>query len=267
MSLRREIEREILERGPMPFSRYMELCLYHAEEGYYSRAAEKFGRTGDFYTASDVHAVYGRLLARQFDQMWRLLGGPSRLDLIELGPGRGLLARDVLDWSREKFPDFCRALRYCLVERSAELRRGLETRLKEAIRQGHAEVLSDLELDGAAASAAAIVFANEFFDALPVEVVDARGEVRVEARDGRLMEAFVPPSAAVLDYLDRHSVHPEAGERVEAGLVALQWVRRLAALVRRGFVVVVDYGYTREELLAGRHRGTVMAYRQHTASP
>jgi SAM-dependent MidA family methyltransferase len=35
---------------------------------------------------------------------------------------------------------------------------------------------------------------------------------------------------------------------------------------RRGFLVVIDYGYTREEQLAGRHRDTIMSYRQHTAS-
>ena len=87
--------------GPIPFSRYMELCLYEPELGYYSRAREQFGKAGDFYTSSDVHAVFGRLLARQFEEMWRTLDSPARIDLIELGPGRGLFARDVLDWSGE----------------------------------------------------------------------------------------------------------------------------------------------------------------------
>src|SRR5512135_1606872 len=115
MTLRGYIEDEIRERGPIPFSRYMELCLYGAPEGnppgFYSRAREQFGKTGDFYTSSDVHAVFGRLLARQFDEMWRALGSPPRLDLVELGPGRGLFAQDVLDWTAKKFPEFRRALR------------------------------------------------------------------------------------------------------------------------------------------------------------
>jgi len=266
VSLRRKIEEEIGRSGGMPFARYMELCLYHPEHGYYARAGEKFGRAGDFYTASDVHALYGRLLARQFEEMWRALGSPDRLDLVEMGPGRGLFARDVLDWTGKKFPRFHGALRYLLVERSAELRKGLERRLEAAIGKGQAMVISDAELPGAEIAEAAIVFANEFFDALPVEVVDARGAVRLEARAGRLLEAFAPPSAEVLEYLDRYAVHPEAGERVEAGLEAMRWMAKLAARVRRGFAVFVDYGYTREELLAGRHRGTVMAYRGHTAS-
>ena len=85
MSLRRVIEEEIGRHGPIPFSRYMELCLYHPELGYYSRPQEKFGKTGDFYTSSDVHAVFGRLLARQFEEMWRALGSPGRFDICEFG--------------------------------------------------------------------------------------------------------------------------------------------------------------------------------------
>src|SRR6516165_9076837 len=102
IGLRQIIEQEIRERGPIPFSRYMELCLYHPELGYYSRNAEQFGKAGDFYTSSDVHAVFGRLLARQFEEMWRVLGSPGHIEVVELGPGRGLFARDVLDWSEKK---------------------------------------------------------------------------------------------------------------------------------------------------------------------
>jgi SAM-dependent MidA family methyltransferase len=110
VTLRQKIEQEIRECGPVPFSRYMELCLYDPELGYYSRNEEQFGKAGDFYTSSDVHAVFGRLLARQFEEMWRVLGSPGRIELLELGPGRGLFAQDVLDWSEKKFPEFFRAL-------------------------------------------------------------------------------------------------------------------------------------------------------------
>src|ERR1700680_977760 len=122
VTLRHIIEQEIREHGPIPFSRYMELCLYDPELGYYARNAEQFGKAGDFYTASDVHAVFARLLARQFDEMWRALGSPEHINLVELGPGRGLFAQDVLDWSEKKFPDFFHALRYVLVESSPALR-------------------------------------------------------------------------------------------------------------------------------------------------
>src|SRR5246127_5313727 len=133
-ALREKIEREIRERGPIPFSRYMELCLYHPELGYYSRHAGQFGKAGDFYTSSDVHAVFGRLLARQFDEMWRALGSPEKIELIELGPRRRLFAQDVLDWSEKRFPDFFHALRYVLVESSPALRERIEATLAKHLK-------------------------------------------------------------------------------------------------------------------------------------
>ncbi len=267
MTLRQIIEEEIREKGPMPFSRYMELCLYHPEHGYYSRHAGQFGKAGDFYTSSDVHAVFGRLLARQFEQMWRSLNSPARLEIVELGPGRGLFARDVLDWSRKKFPEFFAAVHYVLVESSPALREALGERLKEQIAAGKASVRDSIEATGDVASnVSTIVFANEFFDALPVDVVDRRGELRVGAANSRFTETYVPPSAEVLEYLDRYSVRPEEHERVEAAPAALRWMERIAARIPRGFAVIIDYGYAQAEQKAGRHRGTVMTYRQHTAS-
>jgi len=253
----------------MPFSRYMELCLYHPEFGYYSRAAEQFGKAGDFYTSSDVHAVFGRLLARQFEEMWRALDSPERIDLIELGPGRGLFARDVLDWSAKQFLGFTGALRYALVEQSPILRNRLQARLSDYLAEGTAAVFESLESAATAAGHHLIVFANEFFDALPVDIVDHRGSVRVAENNGRFCEQFVPPSANELEYLDGYGVRPQAGERVEVSLGSLAWMKRIAAAFNggRGFVVLIDYGYTREEQLVGRHRGTLMTYRRHQANP
>src|ERR1700734_3662313 len=174
--LRRKIEEEIRSRGPIPFSRYMEMCLYDEEHGYYTRNAAQFGKAGDFYTSSDVHAVFGRLLARQFDEMWRVLGSPATITLVELGPGRGLFAQDVLDWSEKKFPEFFRALHYLLVERSPALRQRIEDTLSRHLTSGRAEISSSAS--GVGTSEPAIVFANEFFDALPVEILSAQGSLR-----------------------------------------------------------------------------------------
>ena len=260
-ALRARIEWEIREHGPIPFSRYMELCLYEEEFGYYSRNAGQFGKAGDFYTSSDVHAVFGRLLARQFDEMWRMLGSPASIVVRELGPGRGLFAQDVLDWSEKKFPDFFRALRYVLDERSPALRERIEQTLSRHFTSGKVGFPSS----GESLSTPEIVFANEFFDALPVEILSSRGSLRVDLREGRLCEIWVPASPEELEFLDRYSIHPEPGERVEVSLLSLDSMNAVAEL-ERGFVVVMDYGYTRDEQLAGRHRGTLKAIRQHSVS-
>jgi SAM-dependent MidA family methyltransferase len=277
--LRRVIEEEIRERGPIPFSRYMELCLYHPELGYYSRNAAQFGKAGDFYTSSDIHAVFGRLLARQFEEMWRVLGSPERIVIKELGPGRGLFAQDVMDWSEKKFPEFFNALQYVLVEQSGALRERIKQTLVRRFESGKVEfatgksaLLTNSAADvipglafGTSLAFPTIVFANEFFDALPVEVVSSEGSMRVDARAGRFVETWASASAEELELLDRYSVQPEEGERVEVPLVS-QSEMHGAASIERGFLVCIDYGYTRDEQLAGRHRGTLKVIRQHSVS-
>jgi SAM-dependent MidA family methyltransferase len=322
VSLREKIVQEIREHGPIPFSRYMETCLYDPGLGYYSRNIEQFGKAGDFYTSSDVHAAFGRLLARQFEEMWRVLGRPAQIEVLELGPGRGLFAQDVLDWAEKKFPDFFSALHYSLVERSPALRERLQLTLDRHFKSGKASFpqgLKPIRLDGSGGTAKAvpfhngakglegasenagrreakdcrdkagkgttlvvpkadvleralapevpvIVFANEFFDAQPVEVLSSQGELRISEKGGRFVENWSPASAETLEFLDRYGVHPETGERIEASLIAHRYMSQIAATIQRGFIIAIDYGYTRQEQLAGRHRGTITAFRQHSVS-
>jgi SAM-dependent MidA family methyltransferase len=300
--LRQVIEQEIRERGPIPFSRYMELCLYHPELGYYSRHAEQFGKAGDFYTSSDVHAVFGRLLARQFEEIWRALGSPERIEILELGPGRGLFAQDVLDWSEKKFPAFFHVLHYSLAENSPALRQRLQSTLSKHFAAGKTSLttfsttpsvrgngilepgaLGDslgkgttsvvpkgplLEMASAPAVrlGPVIIFANEFFDALPVEILSSQGSLRIAEDKGRFIETWAPPTSGEMDFLDRYAVHPEPDERIEVPLIAQQSMARMASAMERGILIAIDYGYTRQEQLAGRHRGTLTAFRQHSVS-
>jgi SAM-dependent MidA family methyltransferase len=293
LSLREQIEREIRRRGPIPFSRYMEICLYDPAQGYYAAHADQFGKAGDFYTSSDVHAVFGRLLARQFDEIWQALDRPPKIEILELGPGRGLFARDVLDWSNKKFPDFLAALTYTLQESSPGLRAKLRDTLREHIGSGKAKVpeerpslahrfsggyraKDDQVPEGRptgpcrtlAPETPVIVFANEFFDALPVEILSPQGKLHLAFENNRLHETWLPPLAEELEFLDRYGVHPEAGERIEVPMVAQDWMRQITRAIESGLlvIVVIDYGYTRNQQLAGRHRGTLMAYRHHSAS-
>jgi SAM-dependent MidA family methyltransferase len=287
VTLRQKIVQEIREHGPIPFSSYIDLCLYHPDLGYYSRNAEQFGKAGDFYTSSDIHAVFGRLIARQFEEIWRMLGSPQRIEILELGPGRGLFAQDVLDWSEKKLPEFFAALHYSLAEKSPALRQRLQATLGTALQRGKASLTAACVSDHAKAigkdttsvvpndistaralapEVPVIVFANEFFDALPVDVISPQGQLRISEKNGRLLETWHPLTPEALEFLDRYSVHPGAGERVEASLIAQRYMSQNAAAIERGVIIAIDYGYTRQEQLAGRHRGTIAAYRQHSVS-
>ena len=171
-------------------------------------------------------------------------------------------------------------MHYVLVERSPALRERLQLTLEKHFKAGKASLFPQRTGRGApsvvpkdaiveralAPEVPLIVFANEFFDALPVEIVSAAGELRIAENAGRLAEAWQPATADELAFLDRYSVRPESDERVEVPLVAQRYIREMAAIAKVGFSVVIDYGYTQAEQFAGRHRGTVTAYRQHSVS-
>src|SRR5262249_24954335 len=143
----------------------------------------------------------------------------------------------------------------------------LRANLARHLASGKAQLVSHEETLPSAAAQARIIFANEFFDALPVEVLSTRGSLRVDAQNGKFFETLAPSSSEELEFLDHYSAHPEDDEQLEANLVGAHLLEQIASSLINGFAVFVDYGYTREEQLSGRHRGTVMAYRKHSAGP
>jgi len=90
--------------GPLTFADYMRECLYHPIHGYYSKPEAK--RFADYYTNADVHPIFGRLLARQFAEMWEHLDRPEKFMFVEAGAGVGRLASHILDFSAQNFPIF-----------------------------------------------------------------------------------------------------------------------------------------------------------------
>ena len=123
-----DIVAEITHTGPITFARFMELALYHPCFGYYVRPvenpqSERIGWSGDFYTSSDVHPFLAQALAKQAKQIDELLGHPTPFTVVEMGPGKGVLARDFLSACRSYGESFCARLRYVLIERSPAMRR------------------------------------------------------------------------------------------------------------------------------------------------
>ena len=121
------ISSEITRNGPIPFVRFMELALYHPQFGYYMRQPdsanhERIGWSGDFYTSSDVHPILGRAIAAQARQMDELMGCPTPFTIVEMGAGKGLLARDCLAAIHDQQDNFASRVRYVLIERSPAMR-------------------------------------------------------------------------------------------------------------------------------------------------
>ena len=262
------IASRIRERGPITVAEYMELALYDPRAGYYSGAAQRSGRQGDFFTSVDVGPLFGELLAEQFAEMWTLLKqqGADAVDLVEAGAGNGRLARDVMDAAAASHPDFYQAIRLQLVERSAVARDA-----QRDILGPHAPRLvgSSGELPDAVAG---VIYANELLDAMPahrvVMTTDGLREIRVGLRDGALVEVEVDiADSAIEQQIADGGATLAVGARADVSVAATRWVRAAAHALRAGFLVIVDYGHPARELYShARPGGTLMTYRGHLAA-
>src|SRR6202050_4552403 len=195
----------IRSHGPITFAEYMEACLYHPVYGYYTKAEQQPGR--DYFTSADARPLFGRLLARQFQEMWCVLGRPDTLQLVEAGAGTGRLAKQILDFAAEAWPDFYQALRYIAVERSTA-RRALQSKVLDAhIARG--KFLSQDELPDEVACGC--IFSNELIDAMPVHRVGLGGgglrAIYVGLGKNGLCDEMGPLSSSELsEYLSQQNI-------------------------------------------------------------
>ena len=220
---------EIASNGPIPFRRFMEVALYDPEHGYYRGARDPFGKSGDFYTAEQLQPVFGILINSYVHTLAAELGKPADFTVVELGAGRGEMAAHIRD-----FP-------YVPVEFGDEM---------------------PSHING-------VVFANEFFDALPVHVARKREGVYrhmlVDWREGEFVWREAGPVAGDLaSYLSTYLADAPEGALVEANLDALRWVEQIAGRLRNGWLLAIDYGYSSPEIVRFPS-GTLMSYRRHLA--
>jgi SAM-dependent MidA family methyltransferase len=258
------LARQIRDGGPITFAEYMAACLYHPQFGYYTAAVR--GGRDDYFTSPSVHPIFGRLLAFQFHEMWRLLDRPADFLLVEVGAADGALASQILDYAAARFPDFYGALGYVAVEVSAPRRQVAAVRLQPHIAAYRATLRAELPPE----IPAGCVFSNELFDAMPVHVIaqseEGMREIFVDCdANGNIVETLGDISdIAINDYFAGQNVALVPGQRAEAGLAAANWLAETGARLERGFVLTIDYGYEAAELYGPRHlSGTLLAYRSH----
>jgi SAM-dependent MidA family methyltransferase len=244
----------------------MESCLYDPEFGYYSGAIDR--RREDYYTSVDVSPAFGRLLARQLDEMWRIAGRPAAFTIVEAGAASGRLAKHILDFSEERLGEFYAALHYAAVEISASRRELLQAALARHMAAGKASSRSDLP----PGVACGCIFSNELLDALPVHRVvmtpEGLREIFVDSDGERLIERELPPSSSeVAEFFERQGAVLRESQQAEAGLAACRWIEAAGQTLGRGYVLTVDYGHQAQELYDQRHmNGTLLAYSRHRAS-
>jgi len=266
--LREIILGRIRQRGRITFAEFMEACLYEPGLGYYTSPGRKVGAEGDFYTSSNVHQVFGRLIAREVHRMWHCMGEPDRFDLVEVGAGNGRLAADLLDTLAGLDRRFYEAITFRLIEAEPTLREQ-----QQRLLEGHGGKIAwsvPTELAEGRLDLAGCLYSNELIDSFPVHLVEMTGgglrEVFVTADGDRFGEALGTPSTPELGaYLERLGIVLMEGQRAEINLAASSWLRGVARSLRRGFVLTIDYGYPAAELYAPhRKNGTLLCYYRHT---
>ncbi|GJL55757.1 MAG: SAM-dependent methyltransferase [Nitrospirales bacterium] len=277
---------EISQQGPMTFARFMELALYDQDGGYYmtsgtqasdvSREDSRIGWTGDFYTSSDVHPLLARCLIKQIQEMDALLDHPTPFTVVEMGPGKGLLARDVLQACVDDDSDLSSRLTYVLIERSPVMRAAQEWHLRDYREKGRSIEWHSSLSALAHGSIHGLVLSNELVDALPVHRVsmvnNRLNEVFVDYRDGQFCQHLGEPSTPdILAYIDSYTDGSNRtwseGYCTEVHLESVCWMADVAHVLQRGFVLTIDYGHTAQDYYdASRNNGTLLCYHKHTAS-
>lgn len=246
------------------FSDFMEQALYHSEYGYYMAPRDRIGKAGDFFTSTSVNALFGRLLARQLMQMFKLLGG-GVFQVVEQGAGEGHLAQDILDAIAEEAPELYSQLKYTLVDVSQDNRQRQSQNLEKHIDRVAWCAADDWSINSGC------FLSNELVDAFPVHLVEKHDgdlqEVFVTTRDDVFVEELREPAGPSLgEYFSWLGSSPVEGNRAEANLVAPEWMRHVGKRIEKGFVLTIDYGYPVEELYAPyRRAGTLMCYHRHQA--
>jgi len=260
--------------GPLSFAGFMAAALYDPEFGYYMTPGPRIGREGDYYTSLDVHPIFAQLIGRQVAQAAEAIvrEGEGDFTIVELGAGKGLLARHLLDSYRQNNPAFLSRVHYVLVERSpamiAAQREHLRPLLDEGARITWAQSMGAFP----AASVTGVILSNELVDAFPVHRVVMRPlglrEIFVGWDGDRFLEVEAPPCSPTLEqYFERLGIALEVGQRAEINLMALEWMRQAGTILRQGLVVTIDYGHTAADLYAAsRKAGTLLCYHQHAVS-
>lgn len=252
----------IKSRGPITVSDYMEDALFHPHDGYYT-SQTPIGAKGDFTTSPEISQIFGELIGLWLVQSWIDMGQPKAFNLIELGPGRGVLMQDILRAAKLR-PAFLDAAHIWLVEMSGRLRHEQQRRLRDAgIATDWADEFSEVP------PGPSLIVANEFFDCLPIRqfirVENGWRErmVGLDASGSALsFETAATPPLPTIALPDPDSAAPDSlFEISEAGETMADEIAR-SLVEYGGRALIIDYGH----LNAG-FGDTLQAVRRHAYWP
>jgi len=253
-----------LNGGNISFARFMEMALYEPGLGYYSGGARKFGSAGDFVTAPEISILFTQCLARQCQQ---IIGELSKSSILELGPGTGRMACDLLHALEHNnvLPE-----KYYMLELSADLRQRQQQLIHEKIPHLENRIIWLNHIPEQPFTG--IILGNEVLDAMPVHRLIKQNNILHElcvsnADDGFGWEA-IPLNSQLKQHVDirlsKISSELPDGYVTEINLQINPWLNSLANLLTQGVMLFIDYGYPRHEYYhPQRTEGTLICHYRH----
>ncbi len=259
MQLSEIIADKIKETGPLSFHDFMEMALYYPGYGYYTAGKKRIGMEGDYYTSPEVSSLYGQMIGKQLEEMYAIMGNEP-MDIIEFGAGSGMLCNDILNHLK-KHPEIYNNVTYYIVEKNQ-----INLNFPKHFDDSKIRFIDDLsERSGFSGC----VISNELLDNFPVHLVmmkDQLMEIFVDY-DGGFKEVLKPAGQDLENYLAAQQVTLRQDYRTEINLQVRKWIENIAAQMRRGYLLTIDYGYTAEDYYnAGRNTGTLACYYKHTVT-
>jgi len=270
-NLREKIRLAILKNnGSINFEQYMQMALYEPALGYYSAGSSKFGEQGDFVTAPELSSIFSRCLAKQCQQV---LSEIVTGCILELGPGTGVMAIDIL---RELERNNVLPEIYYMLEPSADLRQRQQYKVKHEIphledRIVWLEHLPEKKIEG-------VILANEVIDAMPVKrivfdreieeyAVVCKSEASDQFRFQWIKKDIDQKSMNVVqDILDTLKETLPTPYTTEINFYIKPWLNSLNDILDKGLILISDYGYPRQEFFhPQRHAGTLICHYRHHA--
>jgi len=270
-NLREKIRLAILENnGSISFEQYMQMALYEPALGYYSAGSSKFGEQGDFITAPELSSIFSRCLAKQCQQVLLEISSGC---ILELGPGTGVMAIDIL---RELERNNVLPSIYYMLEPSADLRQRQQQRVKNEIphleeRIIWLEHLPEKMIEG-------VILANEVIDAMPVKRIvfdheieeyavtcesESSGQIRFQWVNKKFDQKSMNIVQELLDTLKETLPTPYT---TEINFYLKPWLNSLNDILDKGLILISDYGYPRQEFFhPQRHAGTLICHYRHHA--
>jgi SAM-dependent MidA family methyltransferase len=250
------IKQTIKNKGPISFRDFMEMALYYPGLGYYTSAKEKIGEKGDFYTSSNVSPAFGASIAKQIEEMFVLLD-EKEFTILEYGGGTGRLCKDILAHLKTNTNLYSK-LNYKIIEKGNELRKNERVPLDENV-TWYDSIEQVQPFNGC-------VLSNELVDNLAVHQVvmqEELMEVFVDDQNG-FTELLRPAQQELKDYLAHLNIDLPRGFRTEINLDAINWMKEVSAILKRGYVLTIDYGSPSGELYSEqRKNGTLVCYNKH----